>query len=294
MKMVKTLSRLIRHLSKMLSNDRGETLLSNDAGVGAGADAGNWFDSLPEPIKTIPDITKYKTAEEFRKGYDNKNELIGRKGVIIPTEKSTPEEVNSFFNTLGRPETPDKYKLSTLEGLHPEIKITPETQKMFFETAHKFGLTNKQADDLNKWFLSSVSANLTARDKAYNENVQKSMAQLKGEWGGEYEKNLTLAQRMVKTFGGNEAMVAFGDLGNDPSVLKFLANIGKRFAEDSIDKMGVSDLTTSSGDARKQINSIKTDVNNANYKAFWNESDPRHDEVVKLVSKLYEVESGGE
>jgi hypothetical protein len=295
--MLKTLSLLTRHLRKMLGNERGETLLDDaDAGAAAGAAgaSGNWYDGLPDPIKTIPDITKYKSPEEFRKGYDNKNELIGRKGVIVPTEKSTPEELNSFFNSLGRPEKPEAYKLSPVENLHPEIKVSPESQKAFFEEAHKRGLTNQQADGLNKWYLSGVSQMLATRDKAQAENMQKSLNTLRTEWGADFDKNMALATRMVKNFGGKEALDSFGDLGNNPGVLKFLANVGKRFAEDSIDKMGVSDLTTSSSDARKQINSIKTDKNNPNYAAFWNENDPKHDEVVKMLSKLYEVEAGGE
>jgi hypothetical protein len=244
---------------------------------GDGAGGGSWIDTLPAETQTAiaeedrkdPAVTKYKTLPEFVKGHRNAQELLGKKGVILPTEKSTPQEVEQFWTALGRPGKAEEYKLTELKDLHPSIVRTPESQKKFFEAAHKFGFTNKQADELNRWYLSEVSAGVMAQEKAFKEDNEKASAALRTEWGKDYDQNFANAKAFVMRAGGQAALDAFGDIGSNPAVLKVLAVAGKAFAEDNFRGLGGA---AGASDAQKQIDTINADRAHP----YWDDNHADH------------------
>jgi len=250
----------------------------------------SFIDALPEEVKTQfsaediadPNLTKYKTLPDFIKGHKSAVSMIAAKGVILPKDETDTEGWDKVFNTLGRPDKPEGYKFTEIKGLHPEITVTPESLKAFTDFAHKNGFTNKQVDVLNQWYMGNVNQMLLARDKAFNEDKEKGTIALKNEWKGDYDKNLAVAKTLVEKAGGKELIDAFGDLGNKPAVLKFLANLGSKFSEDTIKNIGLTPKGT--GKAQEQIDAIKSDKKHP----YWNQQDPNHDEAVLAVAKLYE------
>lgn len=245
---------------------------------------GNDFDAtpIPETYKDSP-VAKYKTVGELAKGYTEAQKLIGAKGVILPSEKATPEEVDRFYNTLGRPEKADGYKLSPLENLHPELKMTPETESAFKALVHKHGLTAKQADGLYKEYFGMISGSLTKRDESLNASKHEAEKELRMSWGPEYDKNLNSAKRLIEKFGGANARESFGDLGNNPQVLKTIANIAKKFSEDGFVK---GDAVTNSEitDAQRKITDIM--LNKAH--PYW-VAGAGHNEAVQEMKRLQTI-----
>lgn len=242
-----------------------------------------WIDTLPDEVKTgipedfrkDPEISKYKTIQDFLKGVQEKTALIGRKGVILPTEKSTPEEREAFFNAIGRPEKPEGYKFTDIKDLHPSLKVTPESQKQFAEFLHKNGVPNSQADAFNQYATKYLSDMLTNADKAYKESQEKAINDLKAAWGDKFEENITGAKTLVEKVGGADALGAFGELGNNPKVLAFLHKLSTVISEDSISK-----ITTSGGAqmpeqeaAAKEIQDIIADAKGAKAHPM---NDPKH------------------
>lgn len=235
--------------------------------------------AMPEAYKDSP-VGKYKTIGEVFKGYGEAQKLIGAKGVIIPGEKATPEEWDKFHNTLGRPEKPDGYKLTPIENLHPELKITPEVENGFKAFMHKHGLTGKQAEGLYKEYFGMISQSLVKRDEKATADKHTAETALRAELGGEYDNGVNKAKRLVEKFGGNDAREAFGDLGNNPVVLRTLVNISKQFSEDGFIKG--SDIKTSEiKDAQQKI----TEINLNKTHPFWVQG-PGHDEAVKEMQRL--------
>jgi hypothetical protein len=254
-----------------------------------------WFDNLPEEFKSDPSINKYKSPEEFAKGHQNLAKLVGSKGVIIPKDDAPQEEKDRFFEALGRPKDAKEYKLVVPDKLHPEIKITPQSEELFKGAAYKLGLTNAQAAQLNQWYLSSVSAALQSRDKVEMEQVKKAETALRAEWGADYDKKLSMSIRMVEKFGGKDAIDAFGNLGNNPVVLKTIANMAAKFSEDSIDRFGVESLTVDAQGAKQKIAEIQSAPRTGdNAHPYWNENHPKHQEAVKEMTKLFEIAHGGD
>lgn len=254
-----------------------------------------WLDTLPEETRNAipeeyrqdPNVTKYKDIGEFFKGHKNLVETVGKKGIILPGEKSDPKDWDPVYNALGRPEKPEGYKLNTPEKLHPSIKPTPESQAEFYKTAHALGFTNKQADGLNAWYLQKLSEMQTAQDELSKKEKEEAAALLTKEWGADTENNLKSAKAFVERLGGKEALEAFGDLGNKAQVIKFLHKLSSSIGEDTINKVIGSKGGASTSETEliiKQIEEVK--ANKAH--AYWNENDPKHDEAVKEMKALYE------
>jgi hypothetical protein len=232
----------------------------------------------PDDKGNPPDIAKFKSPVELLKSYKSGLELIGRKGVLIPTEKSTPEEVAAFNKALGWPDKPDGYKFSELKDMHPALKITPESQKAFAEAMHKEGVPTKYADIFNRFSAQYLSGIIAQSEKASKESSEKAAAELKAAWGDKFDANLKAASSLVEKVGGKDALSAFGDLGNNPKVLMFLAKLGTVISEDSISKMttGGGSQVPENEAAQKEIQAIIEDAKGSRQHPMNNEKHPDH------------------
>jgi hypothetical protein len=249
------------------------------------------IDTLSEEIKaelspellTDQNITKYKTIPDLLKGHTELAKMVSAKGVIIPKDGAPAEEWDKFYNALGRPEKADGYKLTEIKGLHPAIKITPESTKVFLDFAHKNGFTNKQSDTLNAWYLNIVSQMLTKQDEDWNARVLAAETALKTKWGTDYDKNLTITKEFVNKKGGQALIDALAEKINDPVVLEFLFNEGVKYAEDEVKRLGTGGGGGEESEALKKIKAIQEDKAHP----YWNINDPKHSEAIEEVTKLY-------
>ena len=243
----------------------------------------NFMDFLSDENKADPAVTKYKTADDFVKGHKNALELVGKKGVVIPEEGDPEEKWNEYHKALGVPEDSSKYSLAEIENLHPDIKMTPEETAGFTALAHKHKLNQKQADGLYQDYYGMLSKTLEKRDQDREDNRATAESKLRQEWGKDFAENSTIAKRVVQKFGGKEALAAFGDLGNNPGVLKFLSDLGKKISEDSFVGVGSVDLTVDAGGAKGRIKQIEADPD------FLGEDTPRRKALLDERTRLYKI-----
>lgn len=293
------LNRMMRHFKTNVFNNRGEveTPPAGTPPETPPAETPSWLEVLPEEAAKDPNITKYKSPEDFYNGYKNMVSMVGKKGVILPGENATEEEKGKFLNAIGRPEKMDGYKIDPVEGLHESVKITPETEGAFKSVAHKIGLTNAQANQLNQWFLKAVNQNAISEEKAQQDAMKNAETALRQEWGNKFDSNKAAVAKLMMKAGGQDLIDAMGGsdgLGNNPIVLKALGKIAGMLSEDQIEKM-----TTSSGsphgsesveDAKNKIKAVHDDKSHA----YWNDRDPKHDESVKEMKRLYQIAFPGE
>lgn len=248
----------------------------------------------PDKDNNPPDMAKHKTPADFLKAYKGLNELAGRKGVIVPNEKSTPEEWNKYYAALGRPDKPEGYKLTMPEKLHPSIKVTPEGQKKFFEAAHKIGLPNQMADQLNQWYLSDLSAQITQAETAQAEAAKAADAKLHETWGAKYDENSKVAELAFNAFGKDKL---HPDSMKDPAIREVFYQIGSKISPDTMAALfeGGGQGGDGGGDVDKQIAAIWADpahpFRDAKHKDHdkWQGQDG---EMMKLYRKAEENKKG--
>ena len=90
----------------------------------AGGDTGGF--SVPEEYKDAGWSKNIKSYDDLWKMNANAQSLIGRKTIGIPSDKSTPEEWQSFFEKM-RPEKSEEY------GLELEGDDNAFYEKLFFD-----------------------------------------------------------------------------------------------------------------------------------------------------------------
>jgi hypothetical protein len=251
--------------------------------------------------KEDPNFNKYKTADEFYKGYRNLIETVGKKGVIVPDDKSKPEDVEKFYNAIGRPEKPEGYKISPIENVHPSIEITPESIAGYQMLAHKYGLTQKQADGLNRDYLSVMSKAAEENERLEKEAVANAQEKLQKEWGSKFEAKRDAIANAIINAGGQEALDAMGGVngyGNNPVVLRALGNLVAMIGEDSMNTFRAehgSGVNNASGNetpdqAMEKIRIIESDPNGA----FLDDKHPAHKDAIIERNRLYKIAFPGQ
>jgi len=257
------------------------TTIGGDASTGAA----DWRVGLDPSIKDNPVLNKFKTLEEIPKAYVEIQKLIGKEKIALPSENATKEEWSGVFNALGRPATADGYKLPEV-SLPEGTEKNPELDKAFIAKSHELGLLPGQLEGIYKWYAEEISNAHGQGVQARDDSLKTAETTLRKEWGNAYEQNITVANKTVQQFGGNEAMAVFEEtgLGNHPVIIKLFSKIGKSMSEDGI--IGEGALSTHSPqEALDEIKKIQGDTEHPYYKR----SHPEHSVAVEKMKNLFKA-----
>lgn len=248
---------------------------------------------------------KYADANEMAKALTHSQQkLSSQNRVELPTQDSTPEDRAAFFNRLGRPDTPDGYEVPPI----PEdfmVRERPEAQLQDFLTvAHEEGLSAKQVARLAEWHAATTNTMHIASMEAMRAAGIDAEATLKKEWGDSYDQKIAFAKDAIRTFDNctddcpegeyRQFLIESGGT-NDPRVIRYHAAAGLPLAEDVFHRGGTGPITVenSPAEALEKLATIRKDP--AWLKAFNDQRDPKHAEVVAqrdaLMAEAYPEET---
>ena len=146
-----------------------------------------WKDSISQEFREDPNISKFTEIDALAKSYINATRMIGQDKVAVPNENSTDDQWQEVYGKLGRPESPDKYKLEANSDVVP---LDEGAIKSFAENAHKLGLNNKQAQGILEYYKNSMEGS-AQQARIDTETAQANAeAELRKEWGGNYDANI--------------------------------------------------------------------------------------------------------
>jgi len=251
--------------------------------------AKSWKEAIPEDLRNDPNISKFTELEALAKSYINATRMIGQDKVAVPNNNSTDDQWNEVYNKLGRPESPDKYKLEIKSDVVP---LDDGAIKSFAENAHKLGLNNKQAQGILEFYKESMEGSVQ-QSRVDTETAQANAeAQLRKEWGRAFDDNIKRAGAVAKANMNPQILdMELKDgtrLGDHPEVIKGFANIANLLSEDKL--VGTESENVSQGvDYQSEISKIVNDRSGP----YWNKSHPDHDKVVQQVFTLRTMMSNG-
>jgi len=251
--------------------------------------AKSWKEAIPEDLRNDPNISKFTELEALAKSYINATRMIGQDKVAVPNNNSTDDQWNEVYNKLGRPESPDKYKLEVKSDVVP---LDDGAIKSFAENAHKLGLNNKQAQGILEFYKESMEGSVQ-QSRVDTETAQANAeAQLRKEWGRAFDDNIKRAGAVAKANMNPQILdMELKDgtrLGDHPEVIKGFANIANLLSEDKL--VGTESENVSQGvDYQSEINKLVNDRSGP----YWNKSHPDHDKVVQQVFTLRTMMSNG-
>ncbi len=253
---------------------------------------------IPEESKDAPFWGKITDDASLVKAYINAQGLIGKKGVILPGEKDSPEIWGEFYKALGRPESPDKYEIPKPADFPAGFQYDENREKNFKEISHKLGLNPAQVKGLYEWQVGNEIAGFkTYMDtftevdglglvpKQWVEDHNKVVEDFKKELGDEYTPLLSKAHSCVLKHGGQELKDFYDKtgFGDNPLNIRAWVNVAKA-------TMTEDDFVTGKGAGVASLDEQIAEINSN--PALLDEKDPKHRETVRKRDELYEQRWG--
>lgn len=261
------------------------------AAAGGGAATGgapDFYTALPEDLRANPAISAYKKDTGFdftglAKEHVNLQALIGKKGIIPPGEKATPEEIDRFYTSLGRPAKPDGYQFQKPEGYQG---YSDEFAGTYRTVAHKHGLTPQQAAGLHDWFVKTSIEAEQAQGSEGTQAAEKAQTTLRTEWGSAYDAKVSAGKKAFKAFASPEAVDKLEAAIGTAEVLRMFAGIGEKMGEDGLVGSGNSSFSVTPEQAKAEIAKMDTQMNDPNGPAM-NKFHPEHEAWMKRREQLF-------
>lgn len=195
-----------------------------EIGGGEGTPKTSWLDGVSDELRTNPTLQKYDSQEAALKALVNAQELIGRKGLVAPSEDADQATLNTYRAARrGGIQSPAGYKEPaqfTAEQL-AEIGLTSEALSGMRQTAFDIGLDS----DGYRAFVGRAVQNIKAQSErnaaAFQAQTEALATKLKGEWGDTYETRIAEHQALMEGAGILEAVQMSG-LGQNEAFVRFL------------------------------------------------------------------------
>lgn len=242
-----------------------------DSGEVEKQEAKGWYSELGSDFANNPSITKFKDAKSLAKSYLELQKVIGKDKVVLPTEKSSPEEWREFYRKIGTPEGIDGYQVED-NDLPDEAKISDEGLAAFKEKALELGLTPKQFGELYNLQTELLRNSFNQHKESFEKMKSDSETGLRKEWGKAYDVKIDNAQKVINHFfKGKDINQAFEVLANDKGFIKAMAEIGESMGE-SVASGGSARMTLTPEEAQNEINQLVADTKGP----LYDNLDPRH------------------
>lgn len=265
----------------------------------------SFSDLLPEELKGDPSLQDFKDIGGLAKSYISAQKMLG-KSIRIPGEDASEEAraefykkltevpdvyyaageegVESLYNQLGRPESPEKYKIE-VEG----AELNPEALGEFTKMAHKIGLTNKQVNEIARYEAEHNKQMSEAMEKQAEEDGKK----LREIWGPEYDNRLNMAKAVLNQYADkypdHVQQLIESNAANNPALLAMISELGKSVLEES--SVASNGSSRSFGltpeEAQEQYNEILSNMSHP----YWDGDHPGHEQAVSKAHKLKRIAS---
>jgi len=258
-----------------------ETAVESSVDTGSSVD---WKNALPDDVKTDPSLADIKDVGGLAKSYIHAQKMVGTDKIALPTENATPEEMNTFYDRLGRPKEYEFTKAELPEGMD----YNEDMEKQMKTLMHSAGLTNKQANDLNNGYLKYMSEQFTNQKTADENQKAEWYKTLKTDLGKAFDEQVDLSQRAARELGGDDFLTWLDNTGqgNNPMFVKMFAKVGQMMAEAGAEPGKPQSFEMTPDSARQEIARLQRDPNFM--EQYTNKETDGHKEAVKKFGRLFE------
>lgn len=178
--------------------------------------------------------------------------MIGKKGVIIPGEASPETEWDNYFREKGRPDTKDLYEMKIPDDLLEvyDAGLVSEARDMFFE----LGYNQKEVDRM--WAFEEK------RIRAAVESLNQKQVETDNafaEWEAANPEKMHWANRMITENCNDEAhkTALLESLDNNVAFAELLSNVSAKFKEHKGVKEAEAPQGMSPGEALTEAKKIE-------------------------------------
>lgn len=249
-----------------------------------------WTNDLPDDLKAANAILgKYPNPTEMARGLVNANRLIGQKSTLkAPAPDAKPEEVEKFNvqirDVLGVPQKVDDYKLEKPASIPEGLTWNEEKAADFVKLAHSLNIPPQAAQKIAEWQMANMGDAVKQGQAQIDAWVQGQQAELKKDWGNDYDANLGKAARAAQLAGFD---LNDGELANNAKFVKAMLTVSSLIKPDAVvgaDKTGIP------LDGAAQAEDIRRNPANPWHAAYNGKEGPaRQKEAQALMMRLQGV-----
>lgn len=252
----------------------------------------SFLDSVEDQYRNDPSVSKFQSINDLAKEHVNLQSLLGRKGVILPTEDDGAETWSRYRKDMG---IPDSYESYSKDGFTPpsETLWDDSFESSMAEAAHGLNISDSQFSGLLNAYAASLKNSLEQAESINEEAFEESEALLRKDWGAAYEANVNIGISALShlTDGNPESLaeMQLSDgtmLGNNPNFIKAMSDVGKQFQERGlINGDSVNTSAMSPDEAKSKLSQIMADPEKSSI-LFSQEFHPSKEELVKERERL--------
>jgi len=246
-----------------------------------------WDAGLPDDLKpSASTLAKYPNPLELMRGHANASKLIGQKTTIkAPAPDAKPEEVERFNaqirDVLGVPAKIEDYKIAKPDKLPDGLTWNDAEVGEFAKLAHSLNITPAAAQKLVEFDAARMSKLQQTGQSKLDEFVKSQEAELRKDWGADFEANLGLASKAAQVVGFD---INDNELANNAKFVKAMLTVSRLI---SPDKLVGSDKSSSIMDGAAQAEDIRRNTNNPWHAAYMGKEGPsRQQEAAALMARL--------
>jgi hypothetical protein len=235
---------------------------------------GGSIDLLPEDLRKDTAISPFKNVNDLARSYVETKKLVG--------------------GIKKAPETPEGYKFTQLQNLHPNLKAE-NVLKPLMPLFHKAGIHNEAADQLQQGILTLLSQANAQSDQAKKDLAAKNETALRAEWGDKYDTNIDRVTKVLQRAAGKDAKIETDALAvalkDAPTALRALERLTSLLSEDSIGKLDVGATPQQVNDkqaAMAEIERLKLEyAKDPNGNPIVNAKHPEHEKAWGEWNRLH-------
>lgn len=194
--------------------------------------AASWTDGLNENSQGFVQNKGWESAEQMLESYQHLEKTVGAPAdqVLRLPKEGDAEGWSDVYNRMGRPESPEGYKLDSAGATEDGIDFQPRLR----EWAHEAGLSQGQTAQLNDKFQARLTE---MAQEAQSQRVEQAAAdeqELRKEWGDAWDSKVSDGKRFVQAFNiDNETLGKLESALGTAGLLRLSSEIGRGLGEHS-------------------------------------------------------------
>jgi len=220
--------------------------------------ASDWTSGMDAETLGFVQTKGWRSNADAVTSYRGLEKLVGYpqdKLVQLPKDANDEAAWGSVYAKMGRPETPDGYKLPVPQGDDGAFA------KVAAPALHKLGLSAKQAEGLATWWNEAQAGMVKAQADATAAKHKADSDSLRAEWGAAFDKNASVVDRAAQAFGVDQpTLEALKQVLGPAKAMKFFHGIGAKMGEaDYVDGKGQGLGVMTPEQAKSELAALKAD-----------------------------------
>ena len=222
--------------------------------------------------------------------YHNLEKLVGAdkagRTVTLLQDDATPDQVNTFYSKLGRPEAPEGYNFKAPEGDPGDFA------KWAGETFHEAGLTEKQAKFIREKWEGYAEGIKQGQSDELAVSAADAEAALRREWGAAFDVKMAGIDVAASKLGFTDVQLQALRTAMGPvDALKWVDSLNTSMGDHSFEEgNSVQPNHRTPSQAKQELGELT--MNKEFMDAWLNKQHPGHDAAMEKKAALSRLVSG--